>query len=455
MFVEIARTLDEATPALDFEIPLPAGDERYVDFSAVRGSGSVARLRTLLKRQPPDRRLHAVFASHRGAGKSTELLHLMNDVRDQYYSIYFEANVELDAVEFSMEELLLVIARVVEERMRERDTPIRPELLKKVEDWFAEVVFTDEEGRSYLAGVHTEAKAEGGIPFFAKLLASLTAGFKVESHHKKSVKNTLQQFPGTLLTHVNNLLNDASGKLEQEGKRLLIIIDNMDRYAPAVIDRLLVESPDRFKQLRAHLIVTPLMTLLVRPESQSIRSVFKCETMPTVKLREPHESYGALTAEGSELLRNVLGQRIDLARLIPDEAAQNRLIATSGGAVRELLEMAQDASLDATGEAITMADIELALNRRRSLMRDMIDNNGWWDVLAEIAQLKKLDHDPAFLTVVFHRLAFQYNGTVWYDVHPLVAELLSDRGLLKKSSKEKVAKKKAAAKRVSRKAKSE
>ena len=89
----IARTLDGATPALDFEIPLQSGDPRYVDFSAVRGAGSVARLRTLLKRQPADRWLHAVFASHRGAGKSTELLHLQHDVSDRYFSIYFEANV--------------------------------------------------------------------------------------------------------------------------------------------------------------------------------------------------------------------------------------------------------------------------------------------------------------------------------------------------------------------------
>lgn len=425
----VARTLDTATPALDFEIPLNSGDPRYVDFSEVRDSGSVARLRTLLRRQPTDRWLHAVFASHRGAGKSTELLRLIHDVSNSYYSIYFEANVELDAVTFSMEELLLVIARVVEEKMRERGTPLDEALLKKVESWFAEVVFADEEGKSYLAGVHTEAKAEGGIPFFAKLMASITAGFRVESHHKQTVKNTLQKFPGALLAHVNNLLDDASRKLEQKGLRLLIIIDNMDRYSPAIVDELLVASPDRFRQLRAHLIVTPPMTLLVRPESQSIRSVFRCETMPTVKLRESHEDYRTLSTRGSELLRQVLENRIELTKLIPDKSAQDRLIAASGGAVRELLEMAQDATLDAAGEFVQPSDIEVTLNRRRSLMRDMIDNNGWWDVLANIASTKKLDHNPASLTVVFHRLAFQYNGNVWYDVHPLVAELLPGQTL--------------------------
>lgn len=104
--------------------------------------------------------------------------------------------------------------------------------------------------------------------------------------------------------------------------------------------------------------------------------------------------------------------------------------------------MAQDASLDAMGDSILAADVELALKRRRSLMRDMIDNNGWWDVLAQIARTKKLDDDPAFLTVVFHRLGFQYNGEVWYDVHPLVAELLKEHGLLKKPTKKSTSRKK-------------
>jgi hypothetical protein len=62
--------------------------------------------------------MHAVFASHRGAGKSTELKRLASAVSRQYSAVYFEANVEMDSVRFSMEDLLLVIARVIEEQMR-------------------------------------------------------------------------------------------------------------------------------------------------------------------------------------------------------------------------------------------------------------------------------------------------------------------------------------------------
>ncbi len=434
MIRQLAKTLAEATPALDFEIPLESNDQRYVDLGQSRGTDVCRRLQTLLERQPADRWMHAVFSSHRGAGKSTELKRLASAVRRQYFAVYFEANVEMDSVRFSMEDLLLVIARVIEEQMRKRETPIPVAALKKVEDWFAEVVLTDEQSRSFLAGVATEAKAEGGIPFVAKLLASLTASFKVESTHRDSVKNTLRKFPGTLMTLVNDLLDAASKQLASNGLRLLLLIDNMDRYAPQIIDELLIRSADRFKSLRCHMIVTPPIGLILKPASQNVESVFRCETMPTVKLREPSQGYQQFSGTGRDSLLKALGRRIDLDTLLPEPEARDRLVSASGGAIRELLELAQDATLDAQGEHITLEDVNRTLDRRRNRLRDRIDANGWWDTLAALAETKRLDKAPDFLEVVFQRLAFQYNGQVWYDVHPLVAELLDQRRADKKAS---------------------
>ncbi len=418
-----AKTLREATPALDFEVPLESGDPRRVDLNVARGGDVVGRLKKLLLRTPTGKFLHAVFASHRGAGKSTELKGLAHDVSSQFLPIYFEANVEMDANSFAMEDLLLVIARVVEEVFRQHNTPLPKNVLKKVEGWFSEVVLADESGRTYLGQIETGAKAESGIPFVGKLLASLTAGFKVESQHRESIKQTLQKFPGTLMAHVNNLLDAAAEQLQPSGRSLLLIIDNMDRYDPRMIDGLLVQSADRFKALRCHFTVTPPIDLVLRPESQSLESVFHCETMPTVKLRGRDSGYWDITDPGREILRSALARRIDIDRLIPSVQDQDRIIAASGGAIRELLELARDATLEANGETITGSDIDGVLERRRQRYRDRIDANGWWDALAKIAKTKRLSEDEECLQVLFQRLAFQYNGELWYDVHPLISDL--------------------------------
>lgn len=427
----IARTLDEATPALDFEFPLESGDPRWTDLAPARGvDDPTARLHNLFKRQPAGRWQHVVFASHRGAGKSTELKRLAHKLADRYFALYFEANVEMDANDFAMEDLLLVVARVVEEEMRDRGTPIKPRVLQEVEKWFAEVVFADESGQNYLAAVEASAKAEGGVPFFAKLMASVTSSLRVESKHRTSVKTTLKQFPGTLMTLVNNVLGAAGEILRREGRDLLILIDNMDRYEPRLIDALLVQSADRFRALECNLIVTPPISLVLRPESQSLDSVFRCETMPTVKMREKHQGYFEPSGRGRDTLLEALGKRIDVAALIPDPAAQTRLALASGGAIREFLELAQDATLDAAGDTITLADVNRTLERRRQRLRDRIDANGWWDVLVEIAKNNRLSSGDAYLEVLFQRLAFQYNGEIWYDVHPLVSELPDFQRLL-------------------------
>lgn len=420
----IARTLDEATPALDFEFPLESGDRRWTDLAPARGGDDpAARLQNLLRRQPAGRWQHVVFASHRGAGKSTELKRLTHQLRERYFAIYFEANVEMDANDFAMEDLLLVIARVVEEEMRKRGTPLDPQVLQRVEQWFGEVVFADEEGKQYLAGVNASATAEGGVPFFAKLMASVTSSLRVESAHRKSVKTTLKQFPGTLMAHVNNVLGAAGEILRRQGYDLLILIDNMDRYEPRLIDSLLVQSADRFRALQCNLIVTPPISLVLRPESQSLESVFRCETMPTVKMRAKHQPYFEASGPGRDKLLEALDKRIEVQTLIPDPLAQTRLALASGGAIREFLELAQDATLDAAGETITLADVNRTLERRRQRLRDRIDANGWWDVLIDIARTKRLSSGDAYLEVLFQRLAFQYNGEIWYDVHPLVSEL--------------------------------
>ncbi len=423
-----ATTLETATPALDFERPLESGDDRWVDLESARGGSTLGKLTRLLERDPAHVRI--AFTSHRGAGKSTELHRLADAVADQFLAVYFEANVEMDAIQFSMEDLLLVIARFVEETMRSINLPLPAAVLAKVEHWFAETVLSDDEGKSYVATLKTEAKAEGGVPFFAKLTASLAASFKVQSKHSESVKLTLRKFPGALVAHVNELLRAADENLKPTSRRLLLIIDNLDRYEPKLIDDVLIQAGDRFKQLQCSLIVTPPISLLLRPETQAIEDVFTCEVMPTVRLRSKHQDYDEFSGPGKDQLTAALGKRIDLEALMPDVRARERLVAATGGAIRELLEIARDVSLIAAGPTMTLADVEKSLATRRSRLRNRIDHNDWWTVLADIAKNKSAKKDKAYLDVLFQRLAFEYNGDIWYDVHPLVAEALKAKGML-------------------------
>jgi hypothetical protein len=92
-------------------------------------------------------------------------------------------------------------------------------------------------------------------------------------------------------------------------------------------------------------------------------------------------------------------------------------------AANELLHLVFQSALLASGDVILEADVERAMAMRKQELRDMINANGWLQALLTIHQTKQITDDEKSLRVLFHYLAFKYNGDGWYDVHPLIAEI--------------------------------
>ncbi|MDJ0839217.1 MAG: hypothetical protein QNK37_22055 [Acidobacteriota bacterium] len=422
----LPQTLNLATPALDPEYPLPNGDERWQDFSPARGGNALIRVRNALTRHrnhSGNRFLKMAFTSHRGAGKTTELKRLEDQLSEHFHCIYLAANVEMHAMVIEVEDLLLVIAKTVESSMREAGMPIGDDHLHKVFQWFADTVKVTSAGQTYLADLKARVEAKATIPFIAKLIANLTALLRVESKHRTEVKETLKKFPHGLIKAVNILLDAANDRLKDHGKQLLITIDNMDRYNPDVIDALINRNADRLHELHCNLLLTPPISMEYRPESVKLDQNYTCVIMPTIKLREQDQGYTHLMDPGKSLLLKALGRRIDLDKLIPEQEARERLVYGSGGSIRNLLKLAYDASLEATGDHISLQDVNGVLQRYQLRLRDIMDINGLQTVLRFIQENKRLNDNPDCLKALHYELAFMYNGKVWYDIHPLLAEL--------------------------------
>lgn len=420
---ELAHTTRQIARACEVDRPLGSGDPRWLDFSPARGDRATRNLLRRFEDKPAEQTLQLLLASHRGAGKTTELMVIQERLRPRYQSLYLEANVQMDANQIEVEDLFLILAQGIERHLSEAGTPLPKELLDHVSAWFDQVIKTTSWGKDSSVQTSMAVKAETGIPLFAKLTATLTGLFKAESKHREEVKNELKKFPGSLLESVNQLLDAAKEVLAKQGKELLIIIDNLDRYDPAVIDSLLVRNGDRIRQLRCNFILTPPIGLLYRPHSEQIDTHFPCEVMNTVRLRRPEQPYDAFDGPGHDLLLDALKKRLDLDALIPDLRARDRLVTASGGAIRDLLSLVVDAALITDNNQLTLADVEYAVQRKKQRLRDLINANNWWGTLAAIAREKQLVRDDACLTVLYHRLVLKYNGTGWYDVTPIVAEL--------------------------------
>ena len=416
-----ARTRRDVVRHCDPEEPLQSNDDRWQDFSAARGDQATAALEELLALRPPDRFIHAALVSHRGAGKSTEILRLTESLAGAYEAVYLEATIEMDPLWIEAEDLLLNLALSVEAAMRARGTPLPEELLGRVRQWFDEVVQTTQWARGFSAEIAAGFEAKLETPFTGGLFGSLKALFKQESEYRTEVKEVLRRYPGTLLASVNALFDAANALLGD--RALLVVVDNLDRYEPEIIDRLLGAGADRIRQLRCNLVLTPPIGLLLQPMSTQLDRVYTCHVLHAVRLRDPAQADDLFGGPGRDLMEQALARRVDLDVVLPDKAARDRLISASGGAMRELLDLAFQSALLARGEVITAADVERAVAKRKQRLRDLINANGWIETLVKIADEKQIYPDPRCMQVLFHHLAFKHNGDGWYDIHPLVSEI--------------------------------
>ena len=420
-----ARTLNEVIQTLNGDTPLESGDSRYEDLSSARSDISpIKKMERRLSKKQGGTFEKIAFMSHRGAGKSTELQFLRERLKDRYFSIYFEANVEMNAISFDLEDLLLVLARQIDLEMQRIGHPLNSDLIKEVGDWFAEVLKVTSVGTSYRAEVESQIQAGAKLSLFAGLTTKITSLIKQESEHKDSVKQVLRKYPGELIDRVNSLLYEAHKLLKVNlNRELLIVIDNLDRYDPLSIDTLMIRQGDRFSTLNCNFILTPPISLYYKPHSGLLNEYSSPEVLPTLRLRDRQDSYDTLRDPGAALLKKAMDRRLEVDRLIPDVALWRRLLVACGGSIRELILLIKEAALSADGEVIDEPAVTAAVNQLRSEKRTQINTNGWAKTLAEISHYKTTTADLACMNVLHYRLAFQYNGTTWHDIHPLVAEL--------------------------------
>lgn len=405
----------------DPEEPLASDDPRWEDLSPARGDEATLALTKELRLTPANKFVHAAFVSHRGAGKSTELKRLIGSLQDHYVAVYLEATLELNPFQIDIEDMLFGLAIAVEATMREQGTPLDEALLKRTRKWFEDVVSTTKWAQGF--NVEAAAGVEGklGSPFVGGLFGSIKALFRQESEYRTEVKLVLRKYPGTLLQSVNELLDAANKALGE--RSLLVVVDNLDRYSPEVIDKLLGSGADLIRKLRTSLILTPPISLLLQPKSSELDRIYSCHFLHATRLRTPQTAYDQFEGPGRDLMESALRRRIDLDVLIPQKGARDRLISASGGAMRELLDVVFQSALIARGEKIMEEDVERAVSKRKQRIRDLINANGWLDTLVKIAEEHQIHSDVKCMHVLFNRLAFKYNGEGWYDVHPLVAEI--------------------------------
>lgn len=414
---EPARTLRDAYNAVDPVIPLPSGDPRYVDCTDVRGNEDVVTyLYNAITRS--DRHTHQLFTGQRGSGKSTELLRLKARLEAAGLAvIYFAADEDLDPQDLVYSDLLLAVARRIESEMRGRSTPLDADLLKNVERWFAESLYTEDEWRS----AQRELGAQAGLDLGVQARAV-----------KTNIRLKLDPRIAQLIDNVNLLLKDAVARTRRNRQTdLVVLIDNLDRIAFVDVgggrtshDALYIEHGEQLIALDCHVVYTVPISMLYAPKATILRGIFpESHVPPMIKTHEPRAQGGGDSAAGLMRLRQILAERLDLDRLFEPDAVEH-LCRLCGGHPRDLMVLVRHAIDYADERAtlpITLNVVRRSEGRLVSAYSRMVPE-AHFPKLARVHLTNEVANDSDHQQMLYNLSVLEYaNGLEpWHDVHPAV-----------------------------------
>lgn len=384
-----------------------------------------------------------LFYGHRGCGKSTELNKLVSEIGDRYFTVNFSVQDEMSPVAIRAEDLILVIMHRVLKYAQSAGLNMSEDLLNPVFDFFNQTTITRKAGRDSCAeaggGVDTKSGVLGNlIGLFAKFRAEI----KLNVHSDETTVAILRKRPADLLTQANMVIEAVSEALP-EGKRLLVIVEDLDKLDLKQAREIYVNNVSLLTGIIANIIYTIPIFLFHSPDVDSFKHGFDdAINMPMIKVTEPGKTD---PCPGFETIREIIRKRVS-DELI-DEGALKHLILMTGGVLRYAFEVLHRTALMANVSApIEKEQVDYGLQQLRkefwqqvALPYDKLPGGPetveeLYDRLEEYGsnQNKGNKNPPktdAINQILLKACAIvEYNGEGWFGVHPLVIENLKTLG---------------------------
>jgi hypothetical protein len=373
-----------------------------------------------------------IFSGHRGCGKSTLLAEFGRTVGDRYFVTFFSIS---DLIEMSDVNHINILFAIAVNLMLEAEKQ-QIEIPRSIKDsfykWFAK--------RTHIE-TDTPISTEVSVGF--DLFKLISGKLKTESFIRDEIKQEFERNVSDLVAKLNEI---AATIQVASHKDVLVIIDDLDKLDLADVRAIFSDHIKTLFLPGFSIIYTiPVAALRENP----LRAMFTTEAndqiveMPVSKLvakaerRKPDPVYQETAVE---TLCKVLHRRIPEEILVPEIAKQ--MVLESGGVLRELVRICNRCCRICLQEIRRQPDrtdfkIDAAVFAKaiRELRLDFETPLGKVDyAILQTTYQNFLPEDPKaepFLDLLHGLQVLEYrNDEVWYDVHPIVTDLLRRKGLI-------------------------
>jgi hypothetical protein len=361
-----------------------------------------------------------LFGGHVGCGKSTELRDYARLFRQSYTVHHLELTKLLDINSLRFSDLLVALVHALVRNFQDENLSIRPEavFITPVINWFDTRILKQDRFKDIEGEIKTEVKAEGGIPFLASLLATITGKVRAGASYREELRREIRDGFLQLLQHFNTLIARTNELLAKQGRGpLLFIIDGTDKLSKDDSETFFNADVNQLGQIQTNLIVCAPISVLLEGGATGQR--FTRVQLPMVKVFEADET--PRQAEEDALIELVL-KRMPLD-YFDDKETVRYLVRHSGGHVRDLLRLVRAAFSRMDGDTLTRELAELAVRDVASEYQRLVRQSDWPD-LVRIDQSNgdEKDRTDDRLRMLYDLVLLEYNS-YWWRSHPLVRTL--------------------------------
>ncbi len=417
-------------------------EDFYVDSYKVRGHQNFrARIKRHLLNNP-DEHNHLLFIGYKGCGKSTELNYLQKELEERNFLVVnFSVRKQLNPLDFSHIEFVIAIMERLFDEAQKHGLHVSKHFLDKIEHWLSDEevvkVFT-----KYNISAEAEAGADGGLglPYLVKLFGKAKLAFKSSKSLKKTLTQTIEPKIADLLQICNDLLKEIELRIKKKNPdcSLLLIVEDMDKIPRAVSSELFFDYGATLRALQANFIFTFPIVLYHDIRFQTIDANFNGHhVLPMIKIKT---KTGEKYKEGVKVIMEIIKRRMNV-ELFEDIASLEKIICKSGGVLRDLFRMIREAAelaLDEGRDRIAAKDVEESIQLLKNDYKNNISDNpenglkveDYYRALKEVAENNDPDNTLALLDLRQNLSVLAYNSEGWYDLHPLIRDILTERGEL-------------------------
>ena len=416
---DAAHNFIEAYANTNYLIPLRGEtlDRFYVD------RGLQSQLRELLgeleagARANPPNNTKFLFVGHTGCGKSTELSRLVyliengperyQFIKDSFLPIQYSVSEIVGLYDIEFVDLALSMIIGIYKEMERLNLNVDDSAARRVYDW----LYDDKA---------TRPSDNLGLGSMIRLI---DVRLKSEGEVREDIRYRIRKYIPELINLINQTIAEVSFIT---GKNLLLIIDDLDKIQP--LEASLNVFREHVKSLTSFdcfVIYTAPISLLYDAQSKHVGQFLEIHYMPMFRIKDKEGTPEAPDSVGVSTLREIITRRVNPALF--ENGVIDYAIYLTGGILRELIRVIRGCCVychEYELGQITYNVMEVQKSKLKSEYYRMLEHEDYR--LLQRVNLTKSRADVDMRHLESLCVLYYPNGKGWFDVHPVVGELLAE-----------------------------